>query len=232
VCADVAPFLVNAGAGGSPGVFSGNGITNAGIFSPATVTPGIHTIRFTATGANGCTDFREQPAQVFPVPAVSAGADKFVLQGGSTTLNGSGTGNAIRYSWTPATWLSNAAVAQPVATPQDDITYTLTATSAEGCIASDVVLVKVLKTPGVPNTFSPNGDGIHDRWEIQYLNTYPGVTVDIYNRYGQLVYQSVGYGTAWDGTYKGKPLPAGTYYYIINPKNGRKAMTGFVDIIR
>jgi gliding motility-associated-like protein len=89
-----------------------------------------------------------------------------------------------------------------------------------------------LKTPNIPNTFSPNGDGIHDKWEIKYLNTYPGCTVEIYNRYGQLVFQSTSYNKPWDGTFKDKQLPAGTYYYIINPKNGRKQMSGFVDIIR
>jgi gliding motility-associated-like protein len=90
----------------------------------------------------------------------------------------------------------------------------------------------VFKAPTIPNTFSPNGDGIHDRWEIKYLDTYPGATIEIFNRYGQQVFYSVGYTTPWDGKYKGKDLPAGTYYYLINPKNGRKQIAGFVDIIR
>jgi gliding motility-associated-like protein len=122
--------------------------------------------------------------------------------------------------------------AKPTVTPTDDIIYTLTITSADGCVVTDEVFVKVLKTPAIPNTFSPNGDGVHDRWEIKYLDTYPGCTVDIFNRYGQLVYQSKGFNNPWDGTFKSRPLPAGTYYYIINPKNGRKQMSGFVDIIR
>jgi CHU_C Type IX secretion signal domain len=46
------------------------------------------------------------------------------------------------------------------------------------------------------------------------------------------VYRSVGYGTPWDGNFSGNPLPIGTYYYIIEPKNGRKPMTGYVDIVR
>jgi gliding motility-associated-like protein len=108
----------------------------------------------------------------------------------------------------------------------------LTVTTGQGCKAWDDVLVTVLKKPGVPNTFSPNGDGIHDRWEIKYLDTYPGATVEIYNRYGQLVFKSTGYTKSWDGTYNGKPVPVGTYYYIVNPKNGRKQMSGYVDIIR
>ena len=82
------------------------------------------------------------------------------------------------------------------------------------------------------SVFSPNGDGIHDKWVIQYLESYPGCTVDIYNRYGQRLYHSEGYTNPWDGTINGKPVPVGTYYYIVNPKNGRSIMSGYVDIIR
>ena len=52
------------------------------------------------------------------------------------------------------------------------------------------------------------------------------------NRYGQLIFRSVGYTTAWDGRVNGKDVPVGTYYYVIDPKNGRAKVTGYVDIIR
>ena len=90
----------------------------------------------------------------------------------------------------------------------------------------------MLKSPVIPNIFSPNGDGIHDRWVIEYLESYPGCVVQIFNRYGQLVQKFVNYTTPWDGKINGKDAPVGTYYYIIDPKNGRKPMTGFIDIIR
>jgi gliding motility-associated-like protein len=94
------------------------------------------------------------------------------------------------------------------------------------------VFVQVLKNLIVPNTFTPNGDKINDTWKILYLESYPGCTVDVYNRYGQRVFNSVGYGREWDGTVNGNPLPIGTYYWIINPKNGRAQMNGSVTIIR
>ena len=94
------------------------------------------------------------------------------------------------------------------------------------------MFVKVLRTPVIPNVFTPNGDGINDKWVIAYLESYPGCTVEIYSRYGQIVYRSVGYDKPWDGSYKGKESPAGTYYYIVDPKNGRKRMAGFVDLVR
>lgn len=213
------------------GVFSGKGVSSSGIFNPMLSGIGADTIRYTFTADNGCANYKEQSITVFPVPTVDAGPDKFILLGGNGQLLASASGNNINYAWTPITGLSNATILQPTVTPTDDITYTLTVTSSDGCSASDEVFVKVLKSPTIPNTFSPNGDGIHDKWEIQYLESYPDGIIDIYNRYGQPVFHSVGY-KPWDGTLKGKPLPAGTYYYIIDPKNGRKPMSGFVDIIR
>ena len=219
---------------GLPGtfVFSGTGVSAAGSFDPALAGPGLHAIRYTYTGTNGCSNYKEQTIRVYPVPTVDAGPDRFMLDGGQTTLLGSGSGNNISYLWTPNVSLDSNTISQPIATPSNDITYTLTVTSSDGCKANDEVFVKVLKAPVIPNIFSPNGDGVHDKWEIQYLNSYPGCTVDIYNRYGQLIFHSIGYDDPWDGTIKGKPVPVGTYYYIVDPKNGRKKVAGYVDVIR
>jgi gliding motility-associated-like protein len=236
VCANDAAFQLTQAQllNGLPGsfVFSGNGISANGVFNPAIAGPGLHTIRYTYTGTNGCVNDKEQTIQVYPVPSVNAGPDRFMLEGGQTVLLGSGSGNNITYLWSPNVSLNNNTITQPVATPADDFIYTLTVTSSDGCKASDQVFVKVLKAPVIPNIFSPNGDGIHDKWEIKYLESYPGCTVEIYNRYGQLIYHTVGYAQPWDGTVNGKPVPVGTYYYIVDPKNGRKKVSGYVDIIR
>jgi len=236
VCMDAAPFQLTTASviNGLPGtgIFSGPGVSATGRFDPQSAGVGTHTIRYTFNATNGCTNFREQDITVFPVPVVNAGPDRFVLEGGNAILLGTGTGNNLSYLWTPSTFLNNPAIAQPITTPADDINYTLMVTSADGCTASDQVFVKLLKTPAIPNVFTPNGDGINDNWQIKYLDSYPGATVEIYNRYGQVIFRSTGYNKPWDGTMNGKPLPAGTYYYIINPKNGRKQITGFVDIVR
>jgi len=84
----------------------------------------------------------------------------------------------------------------------------------------------------IPNTFTPNGDGINDLWDITALQAYPGCNISIYNRYGSLIYNSINYPRPWDGTYNGKKLPIGTYYYIINLNNGKKPLAGFVTILR
>lgn len=235
VCANAPAFQLQAGVSNTSsgtGTFTGKGVSTGGLFTPAAAGAGQQRVRFTYKTAEGCTSYREQTVTVYPAPIVNAGPDKAVLEGGTAVLNGSGSGNNLQFLWTPPTALNNPALAQPVVMPSADMTYTLTATSADGCTATDQVFVKVLKTPNIPNAFSPNGDGVHDKWEILYLDSYPGATVDVFNRYGQKVFESKGYARPWDGTLNGKELPIGTYYYLIDPKNGRKPISGFVDIIR
>jgi gliding motility-associated-like protein len=236
VCADVPAFPITQasvlnGIGGSA-VFSGPGVSSSGIFTPAAATIGTDTLRYTFTGSNACKNTIGQAVTVFPVPQASAGPDLVLLAGGTGKLLGTASGNGLSYSWSPATWLSSATILQPVIIPEEDKNYTLTVTSADGCTAMDAALVKVLKAPRVPNAFTPNGDGVNDNWVIQHLDSYPAATVDIYNRYGQQVFRSKGYPKPWDGMYGGKPVPVGTYYYLINPRNGRQPISGFVDVIR
>jgi gliding motility-associated-like protein len=84
----------------------------------------------------------------------------------------------------------------------------------------------------IPNTFTPNGDGINDVWNINNIQKFPNCTVNIYNRYGEKMYSSIGYSIPWDGTYKGSALPVGTYYYLIDLKNGYPLLSGYVAIIK
>ena len=86
----------------------------------------------------------------------------------------------------------------------------------------------------VPNVFTPNGDGNHDTWEIYNLDLYKLCRVTVFNRWGQLVFRSIGYPKekGWDGISKGRPLPVGTYFYIIDLKDGSLPLRGSVSIIR
>jgi gliding motility-associated-like protein len=164
---------------------------------------------------------------------VDAGPNRVVLQGGSITLEPIVTGNDLQYLWTPNTYLNNTAIANPTASNmQDDIRYTLVVTARGGCKAVDTMFVKVLKAPVIPNTFTPNNDGINDTWIIEYLNTYPNNRVQVFTRTGQLVFASRGYSKPWNGTLNGKALAFDTYYYIIEPENGRKPITGYVTIVK
>jgi gliding motility-associated-like protein len=186
------------------------------------------------TNADGCvSDTALKTLTIYPNPKLTLKHNELVLSGGTLAIKPLYVyGNQLQYLWTPATYLSSDTSVAPKTIPDDDITYKLTLTAEGGCTASDTVHITVLKGPVVPNVFSPNGDGINDTWRIKYLESYEGATVEVYNRSGQIIYRSIGYAVDWDGTYKGSPLPVGTYYYIINPKNNRPIVTGSVTIIK
>ncbi len=209
-------------------------VRNTSAFIYTYTSTGTYNVSLFIFNSNGCrsTTYTES-VTVHPYPVVNAGPDRFVLEGGTITLEPTVTGNDLNYLWTPNLYFAGSnAIKNPVIRGVDDQTYLLTVTARGGCKASDDIFVKVLKTPVIPNIFSPNGDGIHDKWVIEFLETYPGCVVQIYNRYGQMVKRFVNYTDPWDGKISGKDAPIGTYYYIIEPKNGRKPITGFVDIIR
>ncbi|MBY0482844.1 MAG: gliding motility-associated C-terminal domain-containing protein [Chitinophagaceae bacterium] len=194
---------------------------------------GTFQIKLYITNTQGCvSDTAVKQVVIHPYPVLVMGNSKMVLEGGSVSLTAQYIyGTQLNYLWTPSQFLSSDTARAPIASPIDDISYRLLLTGIGGCSVTDTLFVKVLKSPLIPNAFSPNGDGIHDEWRIQYLESYPGATVEVFNRYGQKVFGSVGYDKPWDGKYNGKPLPVGTYYYIINPKNGRQIISGSITII-
>ncbi|MEO8794447.1 MAG: PKD domain-containing protein [Daejeonella sp.] len=236
ICIDGNPVQItqareNAGFTGS-GTYSGAGITSEGLFTPQTAGLGEHLITYTFVGANSCPSSESRIINVYNTPLADAGEDQVVLEGGQIRIPARAEGDNLFYKWTPNIALNRDDVLNPVASPVEDITYTLEVFSAEGCKTVDQVFIKVLKTPVIPNTFTPNNDGFNDLWNIKYLESYPDVQIDIFNRYGVKVYNSMGYTSAWDGKFRNIDLPVGTYYYIIDPKNGRKQITGSVTIIR
>jgi gliding motility-associated-like protein len=166
-------------------------------------------------------------------PIANAGDNKVIFEGQSVRLDGKiGGDNIVNYYWTPITGLDNPASITPIASPKDDITYTFYVVSQSCGIATSTVSVRVYKKITIPNTFTPNNDGINDLWNIDALITYPSCLVSVFDRNGQKVYQSIGYPKPWDGTRGGSPLPTGTYYYIIDLKNNTPKLSGWVVILR
>jgi gliding motility-associated-like protein len=169
---------------------------------------------------------------IYPQPSISVGNPPVIKQGETVTLNPIVSGDIMSYQWFPAAGLSNNSVINPVASPSHTTTYHLTVTSNTGCQDTASVTVTVLTNIVIPNAFTPNGDGINDLWQIPSLIYYPKSQVSIFNRYGALVFHSAGYSKAWDGTYNGKQIPNGTYYYLINLENGSSPYSGYVEVIR
>ena len=217
---------------GDGGIYTGNGVNTTGLFNPIIAGVGVHDITYTFTASNGCTNAQTQTIEVYPVPSVDAGTDFYILAGGQKQISATARGNGLTYKWSPSIGLSADDVLNPIANPEQDTKYTLTVTSSQGCYLSDDVYVYVLQNVNAPNSFTPNGDGVNDVWNVKYLDTYPNANVEIYNRNGERIYFSKGYAMPFDGNYKNQPLPVGTYYYIINPNSGRKSITGNLTIIR
>jgi gliding motility-associated-like protein len=217
----------------------GNGIdirTNPNPFTKRLNIARTYNVSLFFFNQQGCvSDTFVLPVTVHPFPVVDAGPDQFVLEGGTAIFEPVATGNELRYRWTPPIYLINGtdSIAKAVCRPDNDQYYLLTVTGRGGCADTSGLFVKVLRAPKIPNAFSPNGDGVNDTWVIELLDTYPGCEIDVFNRYGQVVYHAIGYKRPWDGKMNGKDdLPVGTYYYVIQPKNKRPPIKGSVTILR
>ncbi|TKB99006.1 PKD domain-containing protein [Pedobacter cryophilus] len=236
VCEEVVPYQIiqaaeNTGFAGS-GVYSGKGVNSTGIFSPFIAGVGTHSITYTFTGNNGCLTEKKQDIIVYPTPTADAGLDQTILIGGEIKINATASGNTLTYKWLPATGLDGDDILTPIAKPIVDTKYTLLVTSADGCVYADEVFIKVLQYPEIPNTFTPNNDGVNDIWAIKYLESYPSSSIKIFNRYGQEVFKADNYLNPWDGRAAGVDLPPGMYYYIITANAGQLKYSGSVMLVR
>ena len=157
---------------------------------------------------------------------VDAGPNVTIARTATTQLLGVVT-NATNptYLWTanqPNLALTSATIINPIANPIQTTTYKLTVSDPSGpcpTASANVTVTVVQSCINVRNAFTPNGDGKNDTWYVYDQNfclATNGCTVTVFNRYGSKVYESVGYVNNWDGTFKGKPLPDGTYYAVIN----------------
>ena len=130
--------------------------------------------------------------------------DTTVVLGQPLFLNATGADN---YVWSPSTWLNDPNIHNPVALPQDDIEYIVTATTVLGCIGRDSILVRLFKMDEdiyVPNAFTPNGDGNNDVLRPILLGMKDLTYFRVYNRWGVLMFSTSEKGKGWDGRYNGK----------------------------
>jgi gliding motility-associated-like protein len=209
--------------------WAGQGLSSSTSQSPVATPTSLGLNTYTVTATLGrCTATDEVNISVNSQVQVVAGADQSIISGESVQLNG-GVSGATNYLWTsnPSdASLTSTTILNPIATPPVTTTYTLTATNVSGCTASDDITITVIPyCIKVKNAFSPNGDGINDKWQVydQY-DCLSNITLTVFNRYGSKIFESRDYRNNWDGTYNGKPCPDGTYYGVIEFKliSGKK----------
>ncbi|MCC6599694.1 MAG: gliding motility-associated C-terminal domain-containing protein [Crocinitomicaceae bacterium] len=163
---------------------------------------------------------------------VTASVNPIIITLGESAVV-SATGSNNSYHWSPPYTLSNASTATTQATPEATTTYTVTTTIGE-CTVQDDVTVTVGPPVMIYNAFTPNGDLINDTWTIVGIQKFEDALVNVYDRWGQNVFRSLGYGKPWDGTNKGKYLPTAAYYYVIELNSSEVSIppiTGVVSII-
>ena len=178
--------------------------------------PGDYSV--TVIAANGCELKATQTITALPAPQVAITATPEIIdEGQSIQLEASGLAT---YTWTPSETLSDNSLSNPVGIPLTSITYTVTGKDLNNCVGAASVDVKVrgeaiVKKLRPENFFSPNEDTFNPYWKVEKIDEYPQCAVTIYDDKGVKVFDAKPYMNDWDGSFNGKRLPDGVYYYII-----------------
>lgn len=235
-----ASFTLRASSNSSATTYAWTPATGLGSPTAAVTTATVSAnTTFTVTATlNGCVKTATATVTARPNPTVNAGPDQTILVGEEVMLSGTSSILPRTITWAPSMNVINPNILVTSARPAQTTNYTLTVVEANtGCTASDNMVVTVVPyCVKAMNAFTPNGDGINDRWLLTTSDQCTrNITVNVYNRYGHLVYSNPNYTNTWEGTINGKPLPDGTYYYSVKYTliNGRIIeQKGDVTILR
>jgi gliding motility-associated-like protein len=172
------------------------------------------------TDINGCSSLAPDEVTVAVTPSVKifAGNDTIAAMNQPMQLKvvETGTAGVTQYRWSPAFFLDNETIANPVATLPHDQVYTVTGTTADGCEGTDDIRIKVYKGPDiyVPSGFTPNSDGLNDILYAIPVGIKEFRQFRIFNRWGQTIFLTRNASQGWDGKIGGRPQGTGTYIWI------------------
>ena len=114
-------------------------------------------------------------------------------------------------------------------------TYLVSITDINGCVTLDSIYVEVFddinEVLDLVNTITPNGDGFNDLLVIKGLESFDANILTVYNRWGDIVFTADNYANEWDGTFRGEPLPAGSYYYVLRLWPGERVIKQVLVIL-
>ncbi len=193
---------------------------NASVKYPQT---GTYTVSLEATNKLGCKDNITKNIYVPPTPTVTVNGSTTLPVGTGVNIPVTYSPNVVSYTWTPSSGLSCTDCPTPFANPKFTTQYQVRAEDIYGCSATQSVTITVICNSTnyfVPNTFTPNGDGINDVFMPRGRNIDRVNRMQIFSRWGELVYEKRNFmandaSAGWDGTYKGKPAGSDVYVYII-----------------
>jgi gliding motility-associated-like protein len=192
---------------------------------------------------NCFTDTSVYLVKVFPIPQVEAGADKTINVGQTATIQATVSSDVTQYTWTPTNTIVSNSGSKIVVNPKTNTTYKLVVQNLGGCRNEDLVNVFVVCNGAnvyIPNTFSPNADGMNDVFYPRGSGLFNIKQLKIFNRWGEPVFENFNFKgndekAGWNGTYKGQPLMPDTYVYIIDvlcDNNTILQLNGNVTLIR
>jgi gliding motility-associated-like protein len=195
-------------------------LNGAGTLTPTTRPQMTTSYVLTSFDTRGCPKPGRDTVVITVNPEVFAfaGRDTAIVVGQPLQLNATG-GEA--YTWSPPTGLSNTTINNPVGSYDgsiDSIRYTVNVKDAIGCSDEATMLVKVFKTAPrvfVPTAFTPNGDGKNDVVKPIAVGLTRIEYFRVYNRWGQLVFETTINGKGWDGKIKGMLQGSETFAWIV-----------------
>jgi gliding motility-associated-like protein len=172
------------------------------------------TYTMVATSNYGCTDTLNVRITVHPQALIYLPDSVTIFPGESYHI--SPQTNCSSFSWTPVAGLNDPYISDPVATPLLDTRYVVTGMTPYGCVTTDSI--DIYSNPGalvaLPNAFTP-GTGVNNKFMIAKRGLVQLRHFRIYNRWGNLVFETTNIDAGWDGTYNGTPQPLGVYIYDI-----------------
>ena len=199
-----------------------DGLNNSSIDNPLAKPLATTQYKVVGYGADACfTDTALVNVTVIPLPKVTASNDTTVMVGSVVPLRALTSNDVTRLSWMPAEYLSCTTCATPISTPREPMAYTVTVANAFGCTAADSVQIHLQCANSVvfiPNTFTPNGDGVNDVFYPRGVDIKSVRYFRIFDRWGELIFEKGSFGiddirSGWDGTFRGKALPTAVFVY-------------------
>src|SRR5690554_721382 len=227
---------ISSSGGEAPFIYNWNGNS----FSSSNLT-GLSAVSYTLTitGSNGCSD-SVGPITItdLQAPTVDVSTpNQFISPGDSVSINSTFTPPGSTISWSPNENIDCLNCPNPVVTPNESTTYVVTVTSPDGCVSKDSVFIKIDNPCGeikLPTVFSPNGDGLNDVFCV-LGDCIHSIRFQVFNRWGEKIFETEDSDICWDGTFKGEPVNTGMYIYkLIGVKKDGSTIekTGNVNLVR
>jgi gliding motility-associated-like protein len=196
--------------------------------------PGTYAATLVARDTAGCYSDTLKRDVVISGTNANAGIDVLVAPGQPVQLQ---AGGGITYTWSPAAGLSDPNIANPIAINLQDRTYTVTASTPQGCSSTDQVTIFVYKGPDiyVPTAFSPNGDSRNELFRAIPVGITKFESLSVFNRYGQKIFFTSNAQFGWDGTWQSQKQPQGVYVWMVSGidfKGERIFKKGTVMLVR